>query len=93
MLTTLDRFISKSANYTLHFYRLLMKKNDSEWTTDCEDTFRSLKNTLATSPLLTIPSPREVFHLYLVVAKEAVTVVFIRETDAHQRSCTSSLKH
>lgn len=48
MLTALNRFISKTAQHTLPFYRLLKKKADFERKTDYEEVFKYLKKTLAT---------------------------------------------
>lgn len=64
ILIALNSFISKFAQHVLPFYLLLKKKTDFEWTTSCDEAFRSLKKTLATSMVLTIPSLGEVLYLY-----------------------------
>lgn len=83
ILTDLNRFISNYAQHT--FYKLLKKKTDFKWITDCKEVFKSLKKTLATLPILSRPSPGEVLYLYLVITEEDVSVILIRESDIHQR--------
>lgn len=85
MLTSLNRFISKSAQHALPFYRQLKEKTDFKWTTHYEEEFKSLKITLATPLVLTRPYPRKVLYLYLYVAKAAASTVMVRDSDAHQR--------
>lgn len=71
--------------YTTHFafYILLKKNTDFEWTTDCEEEFKSLKRTLSLLSVLTRPLPREVLYLYLVVLEEVRSTVLFREIDTN----------
>lgn len=53
MLTALNRFISKSAQHALPFYRLLRNESEFEGTPKCKRAFESLKKVLVTPPVLT----------------------------------------
>jgi len=47
ILTTLNRFISKSAHHALPFFKPLWKEENVEWTPECEEALSKLKNILA----------------------------------------------
>lgn len=53
MLIALKRSISRPAQYTLPFYKLLRKPGEFKWTTKCKDAFKYLTRVLATPPILT----------------------------------------
>lgn len=53
VLTTLKRFISKSAQHVFPFYSLLRKEEKFEWTPKYKKEFESLKKVLATPSILT----------------------------------------
>jgi len=50
MLTSLRRFISRSAQHALPFVRLLRKEENFEWTLECEEAFNKLKIILSQPP-------------------------------------------
>lgn len=84
MLTSLNKFISKYAQNALRFYKLLRKKIDFEWTTDCKEAFEYLNKTLAIPLVLTWPLPREILYLYPTIAEEAISIILIRGFEANQ---------
>ncbi|KAL0404543.1 UNVERIFIED_CONTAM: hypothetical protein Sradi_2095100 [Sesamum radiatum] len=51
-IAALSRFISKSAEKGLPFFRMLRKVKDFEWTKECQRAFKDLKAYLAKLPLL-----------------------------------------
>ncbi|KAL0386199.1 UNVERIFIED_CONTAM: hypothetical protein Sradi_3014200 [Sesamum radiatum] len=55
----LSRFISKSAEKSLTFFKTLRKAKTFEWDTPCQLAFEDLKAYLARLPLLVKPSPGE----------------------------------
>ncbi|KAL0386047.1 UNVERIFIED_CONTAM: hypothetical protein Sradi_2999000 [Sesamum radiatum] len=84
-IAALNRFISKSAEKSLPFFKTLRKAKTFEWGTPCQHAFEELKAYLAKLPLLVKPSPREeTLYLYLSVAPQAVSSVLIREEDGKQ---------
>src|SRR3954471_8085360 len=73
MLTSLSRFVAKSAQHALPLFKLLRKETTFEWTTECERALSHLKQALSRPPVLSRPETGEVLYLYLAVATEAVS--------------------
>ncbi|KAL0439123.1 UNVERIFIED_CONTAM: hypothetical protein Slati_2395300 [Sesamum latifolium] len=83
-IAALNRFISKSAEKSLPFFKTLRKAKTFEWGTPCQLAFEELKAYLARFPLLVKPSPGDTLYLYLSVAPQAVSSVLIREEEEKQ---------
>ncbi|KAL0395176.1 UNVERIFIED_CONTAM: hypothetical protein Slati_4483800 [Sesamum latifolium] len=83
-IAALSRFISKSAEKSLPFFKTLRKAKTFEWGTPCQLAFEELKAYLARLPLLVKPSPGKTMYLYLSVAPQAISSVLIREEDGKQ---------
>ncbi|KAL0454251.1 UNVERIFIED_CONTAM: hypothetical protein Slati_0764300 [Sesamum latifolium] len=83
-IAALSRFISKSAEKSLPFFKTLRKAKTFEWGTPRQLAFKELKAYLARLPLLVKPSPGEALYLYLSAAPQAVSSVLIREEDEKQ---------
>jgi len=79
MLTALSRFVAKSAQHALPFFKLLRKETKFEWT-ECEAALKHLKETLSAPPVLSRRDQGEVLYLYLYVSSDVVSVVLVRET-------------
>ena len=80
----LTRFLPKSAEKALPFFKLLKKETRGGWNADCEAAFKEIKQCLATPPVLTKPDPEETLFVYLSVGDEAVSAALVRDTDAGQ---------
>ncbi|KAL0320221.1 UNVERIFIED_CONTAM: hypothetical protein Sradi_5283600 [Sesamum radiatum] len=83
-IATLSKFISKSAEKSLPFFKTLRKAKKFEWGTSCQHAFEELKAYLARLPLLVKLSPEETLYLYLSVAPQAISSVLIREEEGKQ---------
>ncbi|KAL0421023.1 UNVERIFIED_CONTAM: hypothetical protein Slati_3125200 [Sesamum latifolium] len=83
-IAALSRFISKSAEKSLPFFKTLRKAKTFEWGTSCQLAFEELKAYLARLPLLVKLSPGEALYLYLSAAPQAVSSVLIWEEDGKQ---------
>ncbi|XP_077249066.1 putative mitochondrial protein AtMg00860 [Tasmannia lanceolata] len=59
MVTALERFVSKSADRCLLFFQAIKGIKAAPWTTECQTTFKELKQYLSSPPLLTKPEPEE----------------------------------
>ncbi|GAU41009.1 hypothetical protein TSUD_178480 [Trifolium subterraneum] len=81
MLTSMARFVAKSAQHALPLFKLLRKETTFEWTEECEGALQHLKRALSEPPVLTRPVEGEKLYLYLAVALEAISAVLIRETE------------
>jgi hypothetical protein len=63
----------------------ILKKQDSfNWTQECQDTFRELKVSMTSPPVLMKPIVGDTLILYLTVTDEAVSAVLIREEGKDQ---------
>ncbi|KAL0439538.1 UNVERIFIED_CONTAM: hypothetical protein Slati_2436800 [Sesamum latifolium] len=80
-IAALSRFISKSAEKSLSFFKTIRKAKTFEWGTPGQLAFEELKTYLSRLPLLVKPSPGETLYLYLSVAPQAVSSALIREED------------
>ncbi|KAL0399752.1 UNVERIFIED_CONTAM: hypothetical protein Sradi_2318500 [Sesamum radiatum] len=84
MIAALNRFISRSSDKGLLFFKVLITIERFSWTEQCQAAFEDLKKYLASPPLLTKPKPDETLFLYLAVSKGAVSAVLVREGCKHQ---------
>jgi hypothetical protein len=82
-LAALNRFISRSTDKCLPFFKILRKA--FEWSDECEEAFSQLKNYLTSSPLLSRIVPGEVLYLYLAVSPMAISTALIREDKGIQK--------
>ncbi|GKE42198.1 hypothetical protein Tco_1469482, partial [Tanacetum coccineum] len=72
-LASLNRFLAKSAEKSLSFFKTLkkyMKKIDFHWTTKAEEAFKQMKQLIAELPMLTAPMEKEELIVYLATVKE-----------------------
>ncbi|KAL0416459.1 UNVERIFIED_CONTAM: hypothetical protein Slati_3477800 [Sesamum latifolium] len=85
-ITALSRFISKAAEKSLPFFKLLRKAKTFKWDASFQQAFEELKNYLAGLPLLVKPSQGNTLYLYLSATPQAVSSVLIREHEGKQMS-------
>ena len=84
-LTALIRFISRLANNFASFFHVLKNNKIFEWTNECEEAFKKIKEYLETPLILTQPKLREALYVYLVTFDKAVSSVLIKEEgDVHK---------
>ena len=83
-IATLNRFISKSADKCLLFFKLLRNSTRFVWDEQCEKAFVDLKTYLSSPPLLVSPEVGEKLYLYLATSEETLAVVLIKETRKRQ---------
>ncbi|GJT75067.1 reverse transcriptase domain-containing protein [Tanacetum coccineum] len=86
-LANLNRFLSKSAEKSLPFFKTLKKctkKSDFQWTQEAEAAFKQMKKLIAELPMLTAPKEKEELIIYLAAAKEAISAVLMTEREGKQ---------
>ncbi|GKA05105.1 reverse transcriptase domain-containing protein, partial [Tanacetum coccineum] len=86
-LASLNRFLAKSAEKSLPFFKTLKKctkKSNFHWTTEAKDAFKQMKQLIAELPLLMAPMENEELIVYLAAVKEAVSVVLMTERESKQ---------
>lgn len=84
-LASLNRFLAKSAEKSLPFFKTLKKctkKSDLFWTQEAESAFKQMKKLIAELPMLTSPIKGEELIMYLVASNEAISVVLLTERGA-----------
>ncbi|KAL0367042.1 UNVERIFIED_CONTAM: Ribonuclease HI [Sesamum radiatum] len=70
-IVALSRLISRSAEWSLPFFKALRKNKGFVWDEKCQHAFQDLKTYLAQLPLLTKPVPGETIYLYLAAVPQA----------------------
>ncbi|GJZ98363.1 reverse transcriptase domain-containing protein [Tanacetum coccineum] len=86
-LASLNRFLSKSAEKSLPFFKTLKKctkKIDFQWTQEAEVAFKQMKKLIAELPMLTAPKEKEELIMYLAAAKETISAVLMTERGGKQ---------
>ncbi|XP_022159204.1 uncharacterized protein LOC111025623 [Momordica charantia] len=83
-IAALNRFVSRSTDKCLSFFKILRKKWQFEWIEECEATFKKLKRYLGVAPLLSKPIVGDELFLYLAVSDTAVSSALIKEEDGRQ---------
>ncbi|GJR49182.1 reverse transcriptase domain-containing protein [Tanacetum coccineum] len=84
-LISLNRFLAKSAEKSLLFFKTLKrctKKSDFHLTEEAEFVFKQMKQLIAELPTLTAPEEKEELIVYLAAEKEAVSAVLMTEREA-----------
>ncbi|GFS38849.1 hypothetical protein Acr_00g0059790 [Actinidia rufa] len=84
-VVALNRFVSKSADKCLPFFRILRKNQAFQWGEESKTAFQQLKEYLGSPPLLSVLITSEELFLYLFVSTIAVSAVLIREDDRVQK--------
>ncbi|GJX28588.1 reverse transcriptase domain-containing protein [Tanacetum coccineum] len=86
-LARLNRFLAKSAEKSLPFFKTLKKctkKSDFHWTKETKAAFKQMKQLIEELPTFTAPEEKEELIVYLATAKEAVSAVLKTEREAKQ---------
>ncbi|GKV39439.1 hypothetical protein SLEP1_g47204 [Rubroshorea leprosula] len=84
-IAALHRFIARSAERCLPFFKALREPKNFQWTDECQQAFDELKQYLASAPLLSKPAEGESLCMYLGVTEEAVSSVLLREENKNQK--------
>ncbi|GKV50197.1 hypothetical protein SLEP1_g56910 [Rubroshorea leprosula] len=93
-VAALHRFISKSADKCLPFFKIMRsvaqkdesgKQKKFEWSQECQTAFDELKSYLSSPPLLTKVVDEEILYLYLGISDEAISSVLVREEAKQQK--------
>lgn len=84
-MAALNRFISRSADKGLPFFKVLRQGKSFTWSEECQQAFNNLKKYLSTPPLLVKPREGDTLLLYLAVSPEAVSAVLTVEREREHR--------
>ena len=78
-LASLNRFISRSAEKSLPFFKLLRGSENFSWGPEQDRAFEDLKKYLENLAVLTSPSPEAESLLYIATSHSAVSTALIEE--------------
>ena len=78
-IAALNRFISKSAERSLPFFKALRGGDKVEWGPEQSKAFQQLKNYLATRLVVTVPNLEAPLLLYVAASDHAVSGVLVQE--------------
>ncbi|GFZ00544.1 hypothetical protein Acr_14g0001790 [Actinidia rufa] len=84
-VAALNRFVSKSADKCLPFFKILRKSQTFQWSEESENAFQQLKEYLGSPPLLSVPTANEDLYVYLSASPTAISAVLVREEDRIQK--------
>jgi hypothetical protein len=79
MMATLSRFISKSSEHDMPFYKLLYKADGFQRDDQAMATFNELKQYPKSIPTLVPPKEDDVLLLYIVATDAVVSMVIVVE--------------
>ena len=82
-VAALNRFVSKTTDKCLPFFKILKKA--FEWTDECQKAFQDLKVYLTTALLLSPSIPSEELYLYLAISLHVISLALIREEGKVQK--------
>jgi Reverse transcriptase (RNA-dependent DNA polymerase). len=84
-IAALSRFLSKTAERGLPFFKTLRGAGKFNWTPECQAAFDELKQYLQSPPALISPAPGSELLLYLAASPVAVSAALIQETGSSQK--------
>jgi hypothetical protein len=80
-VAALNRFISRSAERSLPFFKVLKGKSKIEWGPEQSKAFAELKAYIEKMAILSPPLPSEPLFLYVAASKAAISAALAREVD------------
>ena len=86
----MSRFISKSAERALPFFKILKKAGPIEWTPEAEAALQDLKKYLSSTPILVAPKPQESFLLYLAVMNQVVSAALVAQREVDEEAAMAA---
>ena len=78
-LASLNRFISRSAEKSLPFFKVLKGSENFHWGPEQDKAFEDLKQYLENLVVMTSPSPGAELLLYIVTSSSAVSAALVEE--------------
>jgi hypothetical protein len=87
-IVSLNRFISRVAERSLPFFKVLRANTTFQWGVEQEEAFKDLRNYLEEAAVMSKPSPKADLLLYIATTNTAVSTVLVEE-----RIEVDTLKH
>ena len=80
-IAALNRFIPRSADRSLPFFKVLRNANKFEWGLEQSEALQALKNHLQNMVKMTSPDPKDVLLLYIAASYSAVSAALVLERE------------
>ena len=84
-IAALNRFISRSTDRYLPFYKLVKRNKKFEWNIKCDSALKKLKAYIREPPVLSKLIVGETLFLYVATSKHVVSGVLMREENGEQK--------
>jgi hypothetical protein len=81
-MAALGRFIARSGEKALPFFKLMKHVGKFEWTLKADKAFAELKRYLTSPPIMVAPTTREPLLLYIMATPRTASAILIVERDA-----------
>ena len=89
-VAAMSRFISKSAERALPFFKILKKAGPMEWTPEAEAALQDLKKYLSSTPILVAPKPQEPLLLYLAATNQVVSAALVAQREVDEEAVATA---
>jgi hypothetical protein len=83
-MEALGRFIARSGEKALPFFKLMKCTGKFEWTPEADKAFAKLKKYLTSPPIMVAPTFREPLLLYITVTPRTASAVLVAERDTQE---------
>jgi len=80
-IAALNRFIHRSADRSLPFFKLLRNANKFEWGLEQSEALQALKNHLQNMVKMTSSDPKDVLLLYIATSYSAISAALVLERE------------
>jgi hypothetical protein len=80
-MAALGRFIARSGEKALPFFKLMKRTGKFEWTLEANKAFAEPKRYLTSSPIMVAPMFREPLLLYIAVTPRTASAILVAERD------------
>jgi hypothetical protein len=81
-MEALGRFIARSKEKAMPFFKLMKRTRKFEWTPEGDKAFTELKRYLTSPPIMVAPTFHEPLLLYIAATPRTASVVLVAERDA-----------
>ena len=85
-VAAMSRFISRSAERALPFFKILKKAGPMEWTPEAEVALQDLKKYLSFTPILVAPKPQESLLLYMAATNQVGSAALVAQREVDEEA-------
>ena len=90
-VAALSRFISKSAERALPFFKILKKARPMKWAREANATLQDLKTYFSSVPTLVAPNPQESLLLYLAATNQVVSTALVAQREVEKTKASTDV--